>query len=88
MTSDTASVTTAESRGNAVIRLDLGLTSRCRNPASPRYDDAVHRGASSPACSVMARVFAAPVGIQYHSQAAAETTRSVPADVISVLRLT
>ena len=88
MTSDTATVTTADGRGSALIRLDLDLTSRCGNPASPRYDDAVHCGASSPACSVMARVFAAPAGIQYHSQAAAETTRSAPADAISVLRFT
>jgi len=70
------------------MRLDLGLSFRSRNLASPRYDDAVHRGASNPACSVMARVFAAPAGVQYHSQAAAETTRPVPADAACVLRFT
>ena len=87
-TSDTASDTTAESRQSAFTRFGLERTSRCRNLASPRYDGAVLRGASNPACRMMARVFAAPARVQYHSQAAAETTRLVPSVPASVLRFT
>ncbi len=53
--SDTASATAAESRRKAFVRFGLEQTSRCRNPTSPHYDDAVHRGEELPAGWVMTR---------------------------------
>src|SRR5215217_2764599 len=86
--SDTASDTAAARRRNAFTRLGLEPTSRRCNPTSPQYDDAVHRGANSPAGWVMTRVLTAPAREQYHSQAAARTIPSAPADAARVLRFT
>jgi len=66
--------------------LGVDLTSRCRNPTSPQFHAVVDRGVWRPAGSELARVFASPAAIQYHSQAATGTNRPVPADEVSVLR--
>jgi len=86
-TRDTATETAAESRRDAFIRLGVDLKSCCRNPASPRYHAVVDRGAWRPTGSELARVFASPAAIQYHSQSTSETNRPAPEDAASVLRL-
>ena len=53
-TSDTASDTIAENRGNAFIRLSGDPTFRCRTLSSPRNDTIVHRGEGLPTGWVMA----------------------------------